>query len=181
MLHSARAFLFVPLLLLVVLVARAQEVQQASVTFQVKHAAGSTATGTFGPVAAAIKYDPAKPADLSITGTVPAASINTGLGVRDKQIRKEAYLDVVKYPLVQLEVIKASQVTTNKWQAQAKITLKGNTKVYPLLILSEPLGNKQYKFTSSFMLNRLDHKVGESSWLLADSVRVSLELRATVK
>ena len=162
-------------------IAHAQEVQQASVTFQVKHAAGSTATGTFSPVTAVLKYDPAKPADLSISGSVLAASINTGLGVRDKQIRKEAYLDVAKHPTIQLEVSKASVVAVNKWQSQAKITLKGTTKVYPIIILSEPLGNKQYRFTSSFMLNRLDHKVGESSWLLADSVRVSLELKAAVK
>ena len=72
----------------------------SSVGFSVKHLMISNVKGGFGKFSGTAKYDPAVPGNLVIEGSIEAASIDTGNGMRDKDLRSENFLDVAKYPLI---------------------------------------------------------------------------------
>jgi len=92
----------------------------SSVGFSVRHLMISNVKGGFGKFSGTAKYDPAVPGGLVIEGTVEAASIDTGNGMRDKDLRSESFLDVAKYPLITFKS------TALKKEADGRTTLTGD-------------------------------------------------------
>lgn len=158
---------------------KALQVVQAKVSFTIKHGVGTTATGTFSPLTVDGMWDPASLAASVLKGSVPAASINTGLGVRDRALQKPDYLDVMKYPTIMMDVRQFASLGNYQYQAQAKLSIKAVQKQIPIRVSAKPLNTGAVMLSSSFRISRLDFGVGESSWLLNDSLTVNLE--ATVK
>jgi polyisoprenoid-binding protein YceI len=57
-----------------------------------------------------------------------AASLKTGIGMRDGHLRDE--LDVEKFPTITVEVDSTRQDTSNVHRVWARLTVRGNTRVF---------------------------------------------------
>ncbi|MBV9404325.1 MAG: YceI family protein, partial [Acidobacteriaceae bacterium] len=66
--------------------------------FSVKHMGISTVRGTFTKVNGTVQYDPADVTKSSIDVTIDAASVDSRVDARDKDLRSDHFFDAQKYP-----------------------------------------------------------------------------------
>lgn len=68
-----------------------------AVKFKIKNF-GLVVDGSFSDPKGDISFNPQNLEDANFNITIDAASINTGIDLRDKHLRKEEYLDIETYP-----------------------------------------------------------------------------------
>jgi len=166
-------FLFAPLVLFAFTVIDLKPVDaDDSVTFTIKNF-GINTNGSFKGLKGSIKWDAANPSNSSFNVSVDANTINTGIDMRDNDLRKETYFNVAKYPTINFvsTAVTAGNVTGN-------LTIKGITRQINIPYTVKPSGNG-YLFEGKFSLNRRDFNVGGSSFTLGDNVDVQLKILAT--
>lgn len=110
--------------------------------------------------------------------TVNAATVNTGINARDHHLRSSDYFDIEKFPKLQF-------TSTNVYKNSAdgicwvtgKLIIKGISQTinFPFKVESTSIG---YRLQGQFTINRLDFGVGSSSWVLANTVLVQLNVMA---
>ena len=165
--------LFIPFLLLAFTVVDLKPVDaDDSVTFIIKNF-GINTKGSFSGLKGAIKWDATNPSNSSFNVSVDANTINTGIDMRDNDLRKERYFNVAKYPTINFvsTAVNATTVTGN-------LTIKGITKQVNIPYTVKPSGNG-YLFEGKLPLNRRDFDVGGSSFTLSDDLEVQLKVLAT--
>lgn len=150
------------------------QLNRSSVTFKIKNA-GLTVNGSLGGTLADIRFDPATPAQSSIVASLETATIETGIGLRDKHLRKELYFHSDKYPQITVRSTEIEKTGTQTYLGYFDLTIKGTTKniQVPFTFAENASGGD---FKGAFKINRLDYKVGESSWLMDNEIVVSIQL-----
>jgi polyisoprenoid-binding protein YceI len=122
-----------------------------------------------------------KPTDLkgsSFSVSIDANTINTGIDVRDENLRGDEYLDTKKFPRISFV---SKQITAlnkpNTYSMKGTITIKGISReiVFPFTAVSK---NDGIIFTGDFKVNRVDFKIGVGSLVLSDSLVISLSVLA---
>jgi len=142
-----------------------------SVTFTIKNF-GVNTTGEFKGLKGTIKWDAQNPANSSFDVSVDVNTINTGIDIRDNDLKKETYFNAEKFPTINFvsTAVSANSVTGN-------LTIKGVTKEINLPFTATPRGNG-YLFEGKFSINRKDFGVGGGSFVLSDHVDVGLKIQA---
>lgn len=139
---------------------------------------GSGVEGSFRGLKGEIRFDPAKLTEASMNVSVDAASIETGINMRNRHLRGEKYFNVEKYPVI---LIQGSQVKSagipDTYIMSARITIKGISKLYTITFSAKPHKNGFF-FEGLFTLNRRSFDVGSGSISLADEVKVRLKVTA---
>ncbi|HEY0653618.1 MAG TPA: YceI family protein [Chryseosolibacter sp.] len=135
---------------------------------------GVTVKGEFQDAGGELVLNEEDPTTSSFKAYVQAASIATGIGLRDKHLREDAYLDVKHFQKITITSRQVSR-ENNKWSATVWVTIKDVTRD---LSIDFELDKKERgcTFTSTFKLNRLDFNVGANSFTLADDVIVTLKV-----
>lgn len=154
------------------------KVSKYKVKFTIKNA-GIKVDGSFSALDASMIFDE-NGTNNSFKATVAANSINTGIDARDNHLKKETYFNVEKYPAISIESSKITALGNGKYLANCTVKLKGITKQISIPFTYSFVNNIAF-FKGSFVLNRLDFKVGESSFVLADDVLIYLEIEANKK
>jgi polyisoprenoid-binding protein YceI len=76
--------------------------QHAVVSFQIENA-GITVNGKFDSIPSIIMtMNNNIVTNLNLSGSIAAHSINTGIGIRDKHLKKSDYFDVAQFPRIYL-------------------------------------------------------------------------------
>lgn len=139
---------------------------------------GSGVDGSFRGLKGRIDFNPENLARSSLRVSIDAATIETGIAMRNRHLRGEKYFHVEKFPEIILE---GSNFRTSEGQdtytMTARLTMKGITKSFPLLFKARPQKNG-FLFEGSFKLNRRDYGIGSGSLTLADEVTVKLKVIA---
>jgi polyisoprenoid-binding protein YceI len=142
-----------------------------SVTFDIKNF-GINTKGEFKGLKGSIKWDAENPSNSSFDVNVDVNTINTGISLRDNDLKEAKWFDVSKYPIINFKStsVTATNVTGN-------LTIKGITKQvsFPFTVTSVPSG---FLFEGTFPLNRKNFEVGGSSFSLSDNVQVLLKVYA---
>ena len=88
---------------------------------------GDKVDGTVAGFKGAIQFDPSKPESASISGSVDAATLNTGNKARDKHLKSGDFFEVEKYPTMRF---KASSVKkeNDDFVLVGKMTIKDVTR-----------------------------------------------------
>jgi polyisoprenoid-binding protein YceI len=166
------------MLLIVAFQSDTWKVAKADIQFTIKHGFGTTADGDFKLKEAKIEFNPTNLGFTQIEATVLTTTINTGLGIRDKVLRKADYFDCEHYPEMSLKYVGAiKSVTKNQYTGQFKLKIKATEKLLSLPFTATISGDKA-QFATQFTINRLDYKVGESSFGLGDEVKVDIKVEA---
>ena len=147
---------------------------EAAVVFEINNM-GVAVDGSLSNPTGTVIFDPADLSNSSVSATVDVSTIDTGISARDKDLKKEEYFDVEKYPTIRFRSTSITK-TNSGYQASGKLTIKGTTKN-----VSVPFTVENDVFKGRFNLDRLDYQVGEDSWILSDEVRVQFTLPVNKK
>lgn len=147
---------------------------ESTVTFKIRNL-GITVEGTFTGLAGVIQFDPNQLASSRFEVTVNASSLDTGIGLRNKHLKKEEYFDVNTYPHIKFISTKIESASTGRFTVSGKLTIKKTTREIKFDFAASKISNG-YKFDGEFTLNRLDYEVGGSSFSMADELNVLLDV-----
>jgi polyisoprenoid-binding protein YceI len=158
-------------------------------TFQVKHLM-SKVTGKFDDFAGSIDIEPNSPAASSVVFTIKTASINTGVGDRDKDLRSANFFDAEKNPEITFKStgIKATD-QKDVYNVTGDFTMHGVTRrvLIPVEFLGyakDPWGNTRAGFSISTKVNRKDYGMNwnkaldNGGYLLSDDVAININIEA---
>lgn len=145
-----------------------------NVSFKIKNA-GITVNGKFTGFKSEILFSPDKLATSKIKASVDAATLATGIDMRDKHIKDEKYLDADKYKLLEGSSTKL-YTKDNDYAGMFNITIKGVTKEIEIPFQFNPIGDLA-EFIGDFTLNRRDFEVGSGSMTMGDNVTVHVLIK----
>jgi len=159
--------------------------------FTIKHMM-SRVTGRFSDLAGTINVDAANPAASSVEFTINAASIDTSVADRDKDLRSPNFLDVEKSPTITFKSSKVTSAGKDKFTVEGSLTMHGVAKQVSLPVEflgygKDPWGNDKAGFAVETVLNRKDYGLNwnkaldQGGLLLGDDVKVVISLEAAKK
>lgn len=152
------------------------KIDSAQVVFHINNA-GLDVTGSIAGISGNIKFSKNKLTKSSFIASAKSETIQTGIKLRDKHLKKADYFDVEKYPIM---TISSKQITKakNGFEATCTLSLKGQNKDIVIPFTFDQTTTKA-QLKGSFELNRLDYGIGEKSIILSDQVRIEIWVSAT--
>lgn len=160
--------------------------------FTVRHLAISNVSGNFTKVTGTVQLNDKDITQSTVNAVIDAASVDTRVPDRDKDLRSPNFLDVEKYPTLEF---KSKHIVNNggKLQMIGDLTLHGTTREVTLDVdgptpeLNDPWGNVRRGFSASTTINRKDYgvvwnntlKTGEA--VVGDNVRIQIDIEIVKK
>lgn len=147
---------------------------KAKIQFSI-HGMFGTVHGDFSGLKATIRFDPKNPAAGSISATIDAKTVSTGIGMRNHHLRtEEQFFDTDKYPTISFRSKKIEK-TGNGYTAAGDLTIKDVTK--PVLIpFAFENNGRTGTFKGQFTIKRLDYHLGKPGGSIGDEATISLEV-----
>jgi polyisoprenoid-binding protein YceI len=160
----------------------------SSVEFRVKHLGISTVKGNFREFEGQLEI----PDDISqakVTGTIKAASIDTGEPKRDDHLRSADFFGADEYPELTFESTRIEVIDENEFHVTGNLTLHGVTGEITLHVEvtgteEDPWGNTRVGIEAQGELNRgeygmtFNQALGSGNKMVSDKVRIAVEASA---
>ncbi len=146
----------------------------SGVTFLIRNA-GIIVTGSFSNLQTAIHFDPAHPEASSLVATVSAATIRTGIALRDAHLQKRSYFDTEHFPRIRMVAKRIQKRPNNCYVGLFDLTIRTVTKPVDVFFCYYPKGTEGH-LTGQFRVNRRDFGLGSTSLLLSDEVMVLIDV-----
>ena len=160
--------------------------------FTVRHLAISNVSGNFTKVTGTVQFNDKDITQSQVNAVIDAASIDTRVPDRDKDLRGPNFLDVEKYPSLQF---KSKRIVNNagKLQMIGDLTLHGTTHEVTLDVdgptpeLNDPWGNLRRGFSASTTINRKDygvvwnHTLATGEAVVGDNVKIQIDVEIVRK
>lgn len=163
------------------------EAGNSSVSFTVKHLMISKVRGSFREFAGRI-HVAEKAADSSVVAEIVAASIDTGMAFRDKDLRGKDFLDVETHEHL---VFRSRSVVPDgaDWRVEGDLTIADVTRPVTLEMefggaAVDPWGHAKAVFTASTEIVREDfglvynQAIEGGGVLIGSKVKIDLEIQA---
>jgi len=153
--------------------------------FAIRHLAVSTVRGAFTKVSGAGQYDPADPTKTSIDATIDAASVDTRVEMRDKDLRSPNFFDVEKYPTITFKSKHTEAAGEGKLKMTGDLTMHGVTKEVvldvdgPTAAIKDPMGNERIGASATTKVNRRDYGINGGASVAADDVTITIDVEMT--
>jgi len=162
----------------------------SEVSFQIRHLV-TQVRGKFDDYKGTVQLDPAKMDSSSVEFNIKAASIDTGVAGRDKDLRSPDFFDVVKYPEITFKSKSIKATGKDQYAVTGTFSLHGVSKEITLPvtfngIAKDPWGGQRAGFSIETILNRKDYgmvwnkALDNGGALLGDDVKIAISLE-TVK
>jgi polyisoprenoid-binding protein YceI len=154
---------------------------QSEVSFVTKQM-GVPVDGKFKKFDAKIDFDPKKPEAGQVAITIDTGSAAIGVPETDAEMPKPIWFNVAKFPQASFKSSAIKGLGNGKFEVAGKLDIKGNTRdiVVPVQITQAGAGSTA---TGSFVIKRLDFKIGEAEWadttIVANDVTVKFKLALT--
>jgi polyisoprenoid-binding protein YceI len=138
--------------------------------------------GRFKKFDAQISLDPKNPAAGSVAFSVDTGSASLGVPESDAEMPKAIWFNVAKFPQATFKSTAIKGLGNGKFEVAGKLDIKGSMRdiVVPVQITQS---NGQSTATGSFVIKRLDFKIGEAEWtdttVVANDVTVKFKLALT--
>jgi|ERR1700751_5276374 len=155
--------------------------------FQVRHLF-SKVPGKFNDFAGKIQYDDASPQNSSVEVTIKTASIDTGVEMRDKDLRSANFFDVEKFPEITFKSNSVKQTGENTADVTGDLSMHGVTKevVLKVELLGKgagPQGKTLSGWEAKTNVKRSDfgltwNKMIEGTQMVGDDVDIDLRVEA---
>ena len=110
----------------------------STIAFKVRHMLG-TAKGKFTKFNGTIEVDREQPEQSSVTVSIQAASIDTGIAKRDEHLRTVDFFNVERFPDITFKSRKVTRTGANFGEIAGDLTMHGVTK--PVTLRVELVGN----------------------------------------
>jgi polyisoprenoid-binding protein YceI len=161
--------------------------------FAVRHLAISTVRGAFTKVSGSVQLDDKDISKSTVDVTIDAASVDTRVPDRDKDLRSDHFFDVEKYPTLSFKSTKVEQVETGKLKVTGDLTIHGVTKQVVLEVegpttpVKDPWGNQRAAANATTKINRQDFgvkwnaKMDNGGWVVGDDVAITIDVELVQK
>jgi len=146
----------------------AQSATQSNVSFTIRNA-GLSVDGKFEKFTTDVLIDFKSPPKSRFNGVIEVSSINTGIDMRDKDLKKKEYFYADSYPNITFKSTSIFVISPTKVQVTGNLTMRDVTKKISFDVNISTNGNKNV-YAAEVKLNRRDYKVGGSSWILSDDL-----------
>jgi polyisoprenoid-binding protein YceI len=141
---------------------------------------GVPVEGRFTRFTAQITLDPKRPEAGSVSFSIDTGSARFGAPETDVEVNKPVWLSTAAFPQALFQSSTIKPAGPGRFDVSGKLTLKGSVRE-----LSVPVQVVQASAASTasgtFVLKRLEFKVGEAEWadtaLVADEVQVRFKLQ----
>ncbi len=150
--------------------------------FAIRHMSISTVRGQFNKTTGTVMYDPKDPSKTAIDVLIDAASINTRIDARDKDLRSPNYFDVEKFPTLTFKSKRTEAAGPGKLKVTGDLTIRGVTKEVVLEVegpsepLKDPKGNLHLGASATTKINRKDFGVGSApAAILGEEVNITID------
>jgi polyisoprenoid-binding protein YceI len=153
----------------------------STIAFKVRHMLG-TAKGNFSKFSGTIIADRDHPEQSSVTVTIQAASIDTGIAKRDEHLRGELF-NVAKYPEITFKSRRVKQTGANTGEITGDLIMHGVTRGIGLNVqLLSTADESRWRVTTA-PLKRSEFglvfgKSAETVSMISDEVAVEIEIGA---
>jgi polyisoprenoid-binding protein YceI len=150
--------------------------------FSVRHLGISNVRGTFTKTSGTVQYDPKNPAKTSIDVTIDAASIDTRVEARDKDLRSPNFFDVEKYPTLTFRSKRVEAADTGHLKVIGDLTIHGVTKEVALEVdgpaapIKDPRGNLHMGASAAAKISRKDFGVSGAPMAVGDDVSITIDV-----
>jgi polyisoprenoid-binding protein YceI len=164
----------------------------SEVSFTVGHLVVSKVRGRFDAYSGTIVTDEAL-GSSSVDVTIDAASVDTHLPVRDRQIRSADFLDVENFPNITF-VSTAVRYEQGRYLVDGDLTIRGTTRPVTLETTvngfsPDTFGGYRASFSATTKINRTDFGVSYNSPIpsldnamsLSDAVLLTLDVEAILQ
>jgi len=154
--------------------------------FAVRHLAISTVRGAFTKVSGTVQMDDKDISKSSVEVTIDAASVDTRVADRDKDLRSDHFLDTAKYPTLTFKSTRVEQVAPGMLKVTGDLTIHGTTKQVvldvegPTAPVKDPWGNQRAAASASTKINRQDFGVKWNATMDSGGVVVGDEVSITI-
>ncbi len=149
--------------------------------FAVRHLAISTVRGQFTKTSGTVSYDPRDPAKTVIDVTIEAASVDTRVEARDKDLRSANFFDVEKYPTLTFKSTRTVAAGPGKLKITGDLTIHGVTREVvlevegPTDLIKDPRGNLHMGALATTKINRKDFGVNGASGAVGDEIAITID------
>jgi polyisoprenoid-binding protein YceI len=150
--------------------------------FAVRHLGIAIIKGVFTKMSGTVQYDPSDPSRTAIDVSIDAASIDTRVEIRDKDLRSPDFFDVEKYPTITFKSKHANVLGKGKMQIVGDLTIHGVTKEVVLQMngpdgpAKDPHGNTRMGAFASTQISRKEFGVSGSPDGVADDVLITIDV-----
>lgn len=154
--------------------------------FTVRHMMISNVKGAFTKVSGTMQYDPANIGKTSVEAVIDAASVDTRVEARDKDLRSTNFFDVEKYPTLTFKS-KRAEMKGGKLNLIGDLTIHGVTKEVVLEVndITPPVkdqgGHLHVGATASTKISRKEfgltwnHLVEGGGVVVSDEVAITID------
>lgn len=159
----------------------------AGVNFSVRHMMITHVRGHFDKVTGTVELDEAAPERSSVEVQIEAASINTGVAMRDQHLRSADFLDAANYPYLTFKSTRVERSGDNTGRIIGDLTIRGVSREVTLDVeyngrAKNPMGSLSAGFTATTQIDRKDWRltyntaIETGGWAVGDIVKIDLEV-----
>jgi polyisoprenoid-binding protein YceI len=162
----------------------------STIGFQVRHLF-SKVPGKFDDYSGQIQLDEANPEQSSVEVTIKTASVDTGVKMRDDDLRSPNFFDAKKFPEITFKSTSVKKTGENTADVTGDLSMHGVTKevVLKVELLGKGAGMKGATVSgwdATTALKRSDfglawNKVIEGTQVVGDDVQIELHIEADKK
>jgi polyisoprenoid-binding protein YceI len=162
------------------------DMAHSTITFSVKHMMLATVHGTFNKFSGVASFDASNPKDLSLEGTIDAASVDTRNEMRDNHLRSGDFFDVTNHPQITFKSTKVVASAPGKFAVSGDLTMRGVTKEITLELqgldatMTDPQGSTRTAASATGTINRMDFGLNWNKALEAGGVLVGNEVQISL-
>jgi len=158
--------------------------EHSSVEFSIKKLLFFTVKGRLTDLEGAIQLDENSVTGSSVQATIKAKSINTGNQQRDRQLRTNAFLDVVNFPQIEFRSVEVGPGRDRDMlSVKGSLTVRDKTKAVVLNVTEvdrskSPNGEEVVYYVGETEIDRFDFGVSGWRGLVGPKLKVVINVQA---
>ncbi|HXV62731.1 MAG TPA: YceI family protein [Vicinamibacteria bacterium] len=158
--------------------------QHSTIGFSVRHLL-TKVNGQFREFDASFRFDESTQTLEEVTATIQAASIDTNVEMRDKDLRSKRFFDVERFPTLTFRSTGSAKFSENKARIPGVLSMHGVDREIVLEAeflgkAKDPWGNVKYGFHASTTIDRTDWGMKWNEVIEAGGVMVGNEVEITL-
>jgi polyisoprenoid-binding protein YceI len=157
------------------------------VGFTARHLVAAKVRGTFKTFSGKVEIADS-PENSSVTVSIDAASIDTGVADRDAHLRSPDFLDIEKFPTLEFASNNVRR-TGSGYEVEGELSIRGVSRPVTLQmdylgVVADPWGNEKAMFSASTEIEREEwgltwnQALEAGGWLVGKTVAIELEVQA---
>jgi polyisoprenoid-binding protein YceI len=161
----------------------------SGIHFSIRHMVIAKVRGAFKAFSGAVQYDAENPANSSVSVSIEAASIDTGVAQRDAHLKSPDFFDAAKFPALTFQSTRVEKGSGNHLRVTGNLTIRDITREVVLDAEAlgtgkDPWGNTRVAFEAKTSIDRRDfgltwnQALEAGGVLVGEKVEIALEVQA---